>query len=72
VGDNYIAKLVAAGGTPPYRWRLVGAPPRGIHVLVDGRIHGTPTNAGSRTFNATVTDALGVSANVRLQIVVAS
>ena len=38
MGDNYIAKLVAAGGTPPYRWRLVGAPPCGIHVLVDGRI----------------------------------
>jgi hypothetical protein len=70
VGDDYSAELVAAGGTPPYRWRLVGAPPRGIHVLADGRIQGTPTVAGSRTFTATVTDALGVSADARLQIVV--
>ena len=70
VGEAYNAELGASGGTPPYRWRLVGAPPRGVHLIPDGRLLGAPSVAGTKTFTATVTDTLGVTASARQQIVV--
>ena len=72
VGEAYSAELGASGGTPPYRWRLVGSPPRGVHLLADGRVLGTPSVAGAKAFTATVTDTLGVTASARQQIVVQS
>jgi hypothetical protein len=66
----YAARLVAAGGTAPYRWSVEGLP-RPLRVLPDGRISGRPRTAGTYSLTAEVVDAAGVRnrAAVELRIV---
>lgn len=68
VGKRYTARLRAVGGTAPYRWSLLGPPPRGIHLLARGVLLGTPTQVTRRVFTARVTDRWGVTATHRLAI----
>jgi hypothetical protein len=52
--------LRAAGGTAPYRWRVArGRPPRGVHLLLSGRVLGRPARTSKGTFEVQVTDADG-------------
>ncbi|HMD70734.1 MAG TPA: putative Ig domain-containing protein [Bryobacteraceae bacterium] len=60
VGTSYTATtLAASGGTPPYTWRLgSGSLPGGLTLATSGSISGTPTSAGSFTFQIGVSDSL--------------
>jgi Matrixin/Putative Ig domain len=58
VGRSYKATLTANGGTPPYRWSLVGGLiPRGLDLSSAGVIDGVPTVAGSYSFALQVFDS---------------
>ncbi len=59
VGVAYSATLLATGGTTPYAWSIAsGSPPGGVSLnTVSGAITGAPTNAGTFTFTARVSDA---------------
>jgi hypothetical protein len=57
-GQRYTTVLQASGGTPPYRWSLVGGNlPFGLTLFGDGTIDGIPNFAGSSTFVAQVIDS---------------
>jgi hypothetical protein len=70
VGSRYAARLVAGGGTEPYRWTLEGLP-RPLRLQPDGRISGRPRTAGTYSLTTSVVDAAGVKnqAAVELRIV---
>jgi N,N-dimethylformamidase beta subunit-like protein/F5/8 type C domain-containing protein/putative Ig domain-containing protein len=58
VGAAYNSSLAATGGTPPYSWSLAsGALPPGLTLSSGGTISGTPSQSGSFSFTAQVTDA---------------
>lgn len=58
VGTAYGQTLSASGGTAPYSYALSsGALPAGLSLSAAGALSGTPTQAGSFTFTATVTDS---------------
>lgn len=58
VGVPYSARLAAAGGRAPHEFRVSsGSLPPGLSLASDGRLSGTPTSAGTRSFTVTVTDA---------------
>lgn len=58
VGAAYSYTLSSTGGTPPITWSigLTQAPP-GLSITPDGFLKGTPTAAGSFTFQVRATDA---------------
>ena len=57
-GLRYTAQLAAAGGTPPYRWVIVGgALPSGLTLSSSGLLDGTPNFSGSSLFAAQVIDS---------------
>ena len=62
--------LAATGGRGPYAWSLVGAPEWLTIDPASGAISGTPTAAGSLSFQASAKDAYGKTATVNLQVVV--
>ena len=59
VGARYVGRLAASGGTPPYRWSVVGLP-RPLHLRSDGAIWGRPRASGTFELAASVVDAAGV------------
>ncbi|MBS1849969.1 MAG: hypothetical protein JST79_03590 [Acidobacteria bacterium] len=69
----YSAALAAAGGTSPYTWSVTsGTLPSGLQVSGSGAISGTPTQTGSFSFNARVTDAAAKSSTQTLTLTVAA
>ena len=63
VGAAYSQALAATGGTPPYTWQLTGGSlPGGVTLASSGIISGTPSAAGSFTFQVTVRDSQQASA----------
>lgn len=70
VGSPYAAQLAASGGIPPYKWQLVGSPPRGLHLLAGGRLFGTPRKAQRVTLTVRVTDTEGQTASRRVVLAV--
>lgn len=63
VGVPYSTRVAASGGVGPYRWQLVSCPlPRGLRLLADGTISGTPRRAGRFTLIFRVTDSCGRAA----------
>lgn len=67
VGSPYHVDLVAAGGSPPYRWSTnAGRLPGGLQLSAEGSISGTPRITFSGTVNLTVTDRTGQSAHADL------
>ncbi len=57
-GRAYNVTLTASGGTPPYRWVLVGgALPSGLSLSINGTVSGIPNFAGSSAFVVQVIDA---------------
>jgi hypothetical protein len=64
-GRGYSLRLRAVGGTPPYRWRVEsGRPPRGFHLLANGRVTARLDSSRRASFMLSVTDADGVTATV--------
>ena len=58
VGRPYTMTLTAAGGTPPYRWSVVGGGlPPGLSFSTNGTIGGIPSFAGSSSFVLQVIDS---------------
>jgi hypothetical protein len=73
VGTAYSQTLQASGGTPPYTWSVTsGALPNGLSISSSGQVSGTPTNAGTFSFSATVKDSLSASAVANLGIMIAA
>jgi titin len=71
VGVTVTRQLSAHGGTAPYRWdRSAGSLPPGIVLHRNGRISGTPSEAGTFVVIVTVTDARGERSDSRLILVV--
>lgn len=72
VGRDYAARLTAAGGVAPTRWRLAsGRLPPGIHLTREtGRLAGTPTRTGTFRFAVEVGDRLGATSTRAAAIVV--
>jgi hypothetical protein len=65
VGSPYSSALVASGGVPPYTSYAItsGSLPPGLTLNTStGAITGTPTTAGTFSFNATVVDSRGATA----------
>ncbi len=64
-------QLAATGGLPPYNWSLAsGKLPSGLNLSTNGLISGTPTNAGTFSFDVRVTDCLSETATQALSIVI--
>jgi hypothetical protein len=70
VNSPYSEIVSASGGTAPYSWSSsAGALPPGLALnSVDGRILGSPTQAGTFAFTIRVTDSLAVSADQAFSI----
>jgi hypothetical protein len=64
-GAPYSYTVAAAGGQPPYSWRITdGTLPDGLSLNgAAGTIAGTPTAAGTFNFTLEVTDATGLKAS---------
>lgn len=71
-GQDYQHVFEANSGVPPYRWRISGVPPRGLQLAPDGTLAGQPAQAGSATFNVTMTDSSGATARQTVRIIVAN
>ena len=56
VGTPYTFTMAGAGGQQPYSWTATGLP-TGLAMSSAGVITGTPTSAGTTSFNVTVRDA---------------
>jgi hypothetical protein len=55
----YHFQLIARGGSPPLRWRKMGALPQGLQLDENGMIRGTPERSGEFHFLAVVFDSRG-------------
>lgn len=69
LGESYSHQLVAAGGALPYTFALRGSVP-GLQLSADGRISGTPTQAGVFPVGFVVSDRTGRSVTAACQLVV--
>jgi hypothetical protein len=68
-GHNYDLGLRAVGGTPPYVWSVAsGRPPRGFHLLADGRVDAHLPTSVHADFEIAARDAEGVTAEARLRV----
>jgi hypothetical protein len=71
VGRRYRVRLVATGGTAPYRWTVSrGSLPAGLRLGDDGLISGTPTRPVRATVVLVASDARGRTARLREALVV--
>lgn len=60
VNRSYRQDLSATGGTPPYRWNVIGgALPPGLTFSTSGVINGTPFTTGFFSILVMVTDSVG-------------
>ncbi|MFI9561190.1 putative Ig domain-containing protein [Nonomuraea endophytica] len=73
--DFYFQSLTMYGGTPPFTWAVVaGALPPGLNLPSgprqsrDAPVQGSPTQAGTFTFTARVTDAANRTATRQLTL----
>jgi hypothetical protein len=66
-GKAYYVRLVAAGGSPPYRWAKAAALPRGLAVSAAGKLTGKVlAKTGTFPIALRVTDNVGKSARKKL------
>lgn len=73
-GSQYDTSLTASGGNAPYQWSLTsGSLPTGLQLNSStGLISGLPTQAGTFTFTASVTDGAAYTAQQSLALPVSS
>lgn len=58
VGQPYQLQLQGRGGAEPYKWRIAkGSFPKGLNLQPDGKLLGTPREAGEFPFTVTVEDS---------------
>lgn len=73
VNAGYAQNLAASAGVSPYTWTLAAGPlPLGLALSSVGAITGFPTTAGTFSFTAKVTDALGATASRTFTITIVS
>ena len=64
--------FTGSGGTPPYTWSACNQPlPPGLALSPGGTLSGTPTQAGTFTFDVCITDSAGGKTSQPVTIVVA-
>lgn len=70
INGNYNASLTATGGAPPYSWsKMAGQLPPGVTLsAATGTIAGTPSQAGTFSFTAQVTDSKAANASGGLSL----
>jgi len=69
--EEYYAKCIAAGGTPPYSWTIVsGTLPNGLNLNTNGTFSGIPTTEGSYTFSVGVSDQNSESSTQQISLTV--
>ena len=69
-GKPFSGTLAAVRGFPPYRWQITGQPSWLTIDPVSGTLSGTPVNAGSYTFTATVTDSSTPTGSAQEQVTI--
>lgn len=68
-GTSYSVTLAANGGQPPYSWSFgQSSLPSGFSISSGGDLTGTPSAAGSYTFNVVVSDSLKNSVTGQLTL----
>jgi Putative Ig domain len=72
VGVLFSFKPSATGGRPPYKWAATGLPAGLTLDPATGEISGTPTAPGASPAKLTVTDGLGLTTTLDLNVAVAS
>jgi hypothetical protein len=72
VGVLFSFKPNATGGRPPYKWAATGLPAGLTFDPATGEISGTPTAPGASPAKLTVTDALGLTTTLNVNVAVAS
>jgi hypothetical protein len=74
VGVAYLAALAASGGQLPYTWSIAsGALPQVLQLTsASGSISGVPSQSGTFSFTARVTDGSGQTAQQSIPIVVSA
>ena len=68
-GQPYSAQLAATGAQGTLSWSTTGTLPPGLSLSSSGLLSGTPEAAGSFTFTARVTDAVGTDSRALTVIV---
>ncbi|MES2220941.1 MAG: Ig domain-containing protein, partial [Acidobacteriota bacterium] len=72
-GTSYSVALAGNGGQPPYFWSFGHSSlPKGFSINANGQVTGTPTKAGTYTFNVVLSDALKDNVTGALTLAVAS
>ncbi|HAM23002.1 MAG TPA: hypothetical protein DCQ04_12170, partial [Actinobacteria bacterium] len=72
LGSSYSLQLSSAGGIGPNTWSSSGSLPGGLSVNSAGLLSGTPTDTGTFTFTAEVTDSLTTTATKDLTFTINS
>lgn len=73
LGVQYVQTLTASGGSSPYQWSLIGgALPPGVSLTAQGLLSGTPTAAGTYSFQIQVSDSAGLTASRAFSLVVSA
>ncbi len=68
-GESYTNLLQAAGGQAPYSWSLMGGSlPDGLILDDTGSISGTPSNTGTWTFTAQVSDGANAATSREFEL----
>ncbi len=62
-GVRYAEQLTASGGEAPYLWTMSGSLPGGVVLHPNGRLEGSPNDAGTARFLLIVRDKNGNSAS---------
>jgi hypothetical protein len=71
-GSEYLVRLTAAGGMPPYFWKSEGALPEGITLSAKGVLAGIPEQGGDFHFAVQVHDLRGNQAQRSFSLHVSS
>ncbi|MBL8237546.1 MAG: hypothetical protein JNM66_09020 [Bryobacterales bacterium] len=70
LGQPYAQALATIGGRDPLRWTAETALPKGLTLLSDGRLAGTPAEPGDAAFRLRVADGAGNTASQVCQLFV--